>query len=49
MIIKVCGLKFKQNVLDISALEINMVGYNFYASSPRYVEGPLPEIPTNIK
>jgi len=49
MIIKVCGLKFKQNVLDISALDINMVGYNFYASSQRYVESPLPEIPTNIK
>jgi len=49
MIIKVCGLKFRENLLNISALDINMVGYNFYKPSPRFVQEPLPEIPFEIK
>jgi phosphoribosylanthranilate isomerase len=49
MIIKVCGLKFEQNLIDISALDIDMVGYNFYEPSPRYVQNKLPNINSNIK
>lgn len=49
MIIKVCGLKFRENLLDISTLDINMVGYNFYKPSPRFLQEPLPEIPFEIK
>lgn len=49
MIIKVCGLKFEQNLLDISALDIDMVGYNFYEQSPRYVQNKLPNISSHIK
>lgn len=49
MIIKVCGLKSEQNLLDISALDIDMVGYNFYEPSPRYVQNKLPNISSHIK
>lgn len=49
MIIKVCGLKFEQNLIDISALDIDMVGYNFYEPSPRYVQKKLPNINSHIK
>jgi len=49
MIIKVCGLKFEQNLNDISALDIDMVGYNFYEPSPRYVQNKLPNISSHIK
>lgn len=49
MILKVCGLKYKQNLLDISTLKIDMVGYNFYPASPRYVDQLLPPVPEHIK
>ncbi len=49
MIIKVCGLKFEQNLVDLSSLDIDMVGYNFYEPSPRYVQNKLPNISLQIK
>jgi phosphoribosylanthranilate isomerase len=49
MIIKVCGLKFEQNLIDVASLDIDMVGYNFYEPSPRYVQNALPNIPSTIK
>ena len=49
MIIKVCGLKFEQNLIDVASLDIDMVGYNFYEPSPRYVQNTLPIIPSKIK
>ena len=49
MIIKVCGLKYAENLMEVSKLKIDMVGYNFYPSSARYVENLLPEIDKNIK
>ena len=49
MIIKVCGLKFEQNLIDVASLNIDMAGYNFYEPSPRYVQNTLPNIPSKIK
>ncbi len=49
MTIKVCGLKDANNLLDITTLNINMIGYNFYPPSPRYVDHLLPDITENIK
>jgi phosphoribosylanthranilate isomerase len=43
MIIKVCGLNNTENLLDIAALDIDMVGYNFYPQSPRYLSVLLPK------
>ncbi len=45
MIIKVCGLKDRENLLDVCKEKINMVGYNFYKPSPRYVDQLMPDIP----
>lgn len=49
MIIKVCGLKDIENIISISQLDIDMVGYNFYPTSPRYVEKALPSLAHTIK
>ena len=49
MIIKVCGLRDPANLLDIAALNIDMVGYNFYEPSPRYLNHSLPAISPGIK
>ena len=37
MIIKVCGLKENQNILDIIGLDVDWIGYNFYKPSSRYI------------
>ena len=39
MIIKVCGLREKANVLAIDTLSIDLMGMIFYEKSPRFVEG----------
>ena len=49
MIIKVCGLKYAENLLEVSQLKIDMVGFNFYPSSTRYVDQPLPKINQDIQ
>jgi phosphoribosylanthranilate isomerase len=36
MKIKVCGLKYPENVTDVAALEPDYVGFVFYGPSPRY-------------
>ena len=38
MIIKVCGLRDADNIRDISALGVDMIGLIFYPPSPRYVQ-----------
>lgn len=37
MIIKVCGLKFPENHNSLGALEMDMIGINFYKPSKRYI------------
>jgi len=37
MVIKVCGIKYKDNIDLVSTLEIEMIGLNFYEPSIRYV------------
>ncbi|MFQ9996655.1 MAG: phosphoribosylanthranilate isomerase, partial [Hoylesella buccalis] len=38
MKIKVCGMRDTDNIRAVSALDINMMGFNFIPHSPRYVE-----------
>ncbi len=38
MKIKICGLKYADNLLNISALDPDFIGFIFYEKSPRYVE-----------
>lgn len=35
--------------MAVTELEIDMVGYNFYPQSPRYVDTPLPDISDKIQ
>lgn len=45
MKIKVCGMKYPDNIRDLYQLPIDMVGMIFYSKSPRYIgETPFPEI-----
>ncbi len=53
MIVKVCGLRDKDNIKDICTSDIQMVGLNFYPLSSRYIsaydEDSISAIPNYIK
>ena len=55
MIIKLCGLKTKNNVKDLQHIRVDMVGLNFYEQSVRYVPDDdlttqrMDTIPAHIK
>lgn len=46
MIIKVCGLKYPDNIKAVAKLPIDMLGFIFYEKSPRSAKGmpPIPEV-----
>lgn len=37
MKIKVCGMRDAQNIRDVAALDIDLMGFIFYPKSPRFV------------
>ena len=37
-VIKVCGMRDAQNIREVAALGVNLIGLIFYPKSPRYVE-----------
>ncbi len=54
MKLKVCGLKYKSNIQELSNLSIDYMGFIFYKKSPRYIENDLDfdfmrTIPKHIK
>ena len=51
--IKVCGMKFRENIMDLVQLPIQYIGFIFYPPSPRYVGDDFNaeitnEIPDNV-
>lgn len=53
MKIKVCGMKFPENIASIAVLQPDYMGFIFYAKSPRYAEPldveSLQNMPSSIK
>lgn len=49
MKLKICGMKYHDNILKVAALKPNYLGFIFYDKSPRFVTKPLPKISTHIK
>ena len=47
--IKICGMKYSDNILEVSQLLPDYLGFIFYKKSLRYFEGAIPEIPKSIK
>ncbi len=39
-LIKVCGMRDAQNIREVAALGVNLIGLIFYPKSPRYVKSP---------
>ncbi len=47
--LKICGMKYPQNILEVSQLLPDYLGFIFYEKSARYFDGEIPEIPKTIK
>lgn len=49
MKLKVCGMKFTENMQHVANLQPDYLGFIFYEKSKRNFEGIIPELPTSIK
>ena len=49
MKIKVCGMKYRENMMEVAALQPDYMGFIFYEKSKRYFTGTMPEIPASIQ
>jgi len=49
MKLKVCGMKYIENIKSIADLSPDYLGFIFYAHSKRYFTDTLPELPKHIK
>ena len=49
MKLKVCGMKYIENIQAVAALQPDYLGFIFYENSKRNFEGIIPELPKSIK
>ncbi len=49
MKLKVCGMKYPDNILEVASLQPDYLGFIFYENSSRYFDGTIPELSENIK
>ena len=47
--LKVCGMKYVDNIFKVAELQPDYMGFIFYEKSPRNFEGNIPELQTSIK
>jgi len=49
MKIKICGMKYRDNIEKVAALQPDYLGFIFYKKSKRNFDGVIPNIPNTIK
>ncbi|MCA0132892.1 phosphoribosylanthranilate isomerase [Winogradskyella alexanderae] len=49
MKLKVCGMKYLNNMDAVSKLQPDLMGFIYYKKSSRYFQGELPSLPPSIK
>ncbi len=47
--LKICGMKYPENIVKVAALNPDYLGFIFYKASQRNFEGEIPEISEKIK
>ena len=47
--LKVCGMKYPDNIKDVAALQPDYLGFIFYEKSARHFKGEIIKIPDSIK
>ncbi|MCL9807110.1 phosphoribosylanthranilate isomerase [Flavobacterium amniphilum] len=45
MKIKICGMKYEENIQEVAELQPDYMGFIFYEKSPRYFKGYIPTLP----
>ena len=48
MKLKVCGMKYKENILDVASLHPDYLGFIFYENSTRYFISDIPKLQNTI-
>ena len=49
MKLKICGMKYPDNILEVGALLPDYMGFIFWEKSARYFDGVIPYLPKSIK
>lgn len=49
MKLKICGMKYPDNILEVGALLPDYMGFIFWEKSARYFDGIIPTLPKSIK
>jgi phosphoribosylanthranilate isomerase len=49
MKLKICGMKYPDNILEVSQLLPDYMGFIFWEKSSRFFDGELPEFPQSIQ
>lgn len=49
MKLKICGMKYPDNILEVGSLLPDYMGFIFWDKSARYFDGTLPTLPKRIK
>ncbi len=49
MKLKVCGMKYQDNITEVAALQPDFLGFIFHEKSPRNFEDTIPELPNMIE
>ena len=49
MKLKVCGMKYRDNILKVAALKPDYMGFIFYEKSLRFMCEDIPVLPNDIK
>ncbi|PDS24880.1 phosphoribosylanthranilate isomerase [Flavobacterium branchiophilum] len=47
--LKICGMKYPDNILEVGSLLPDYMGFIFWEKSARYFDGQMPDLPQNIK
>ena len=49
MKLKICGMKYPENMLEVATLAPDYMGFIFYEKSSRFFNGAIPQLPEHIK
>jgi phosphoribosylanthranilate isomerase len=49
MKLKICGMKYPDNIIEVGALLPDYMGFIFWKKSARYFDGDMPELPKSIR
>lgn len=49
MKLKICGMKYPENIIEVASLLPDYMGFIFWEKSARYFDGTIPNLPHSIK